>query len=80
MLPCHSKRIFRYLNFIIEKSEAKAACFPSFPSIPIPTSAYYIMPTSFPPSLIKRLNRSAYPIVAVTFFVYFLMHSVTYAF
>ena len=30
------------------KSLAKAACSPSFPTIPIPTSAHYIMPTSFP--------------------------------
>ena len=38
------------LNFNIEKSLASAAYLPSFPSIPIPTSAHYIMPTSFPPS------------------------------
>jgi hypothetical protein len=35
---------------LIEKSEAKAACIPSFPIIPIPTSASRIIPTSFPPS------------------------------
>jgi len=39
------------LNFIIEKSDASAAYLPSFPSIPIPTSADWIIPTSFPPSL-----------------------------
>ena len=54
----------------MEKSEAFAAYLPSFPSIPIPTSAYCIIPTSFPPS----------PIQAVTFFVYFFTHSVIWAF
>ena len=58
------------MNFKIEKSEELAAYLPSFPSIPIPTSAYCIIPTSFPPS----------PIQAVTFFVYFLIQSVIYAF
>jgi len=62
--------MLRYLNFKIEKSEARAAYLPSLPSIPIPTSAYCIIPTSFPPS----------PIQAVTFFVYFLIHSATLAF
>lgn len=54
----------------MEKSAARAAYFPSFPTIPIPTSAHWIIPTSFPPS----------PIAAVTFFVYFLMHNTIYAF
>lgn len=35
---------------MIEKSLANAAYFPSFPTIPIPTSAAYIIETSFPPS------------------------------
>ena len=69
-LPCQRRRAFKCLNFKIEKSEELAAYLPSFPSIPIPTSAYCIIPTSFPPS----------PIQAVTFFVYFLIQSVTYAF
>jgi hypothetical protein len=30
--------MFKYLNLTIEKSEAKEAYFPSFPSIPIPIS------------------------------------------
>ena len=38
-LPCQSNNTFKYLNLSIEKSEAKAAYFPSLPSIPIPTSA-----------------------------------------
>ncbi len=38
---------------MIEKSEASEACFPSLPTIPIPTSADWIMPTSFPPSPIQ---------------------------
>lgn len=54
----------------IEKSLANAAYLPSLPSIPIPTSADCIIPTSFPPS----------PIHAVILWVYFLMHSVTNAF
>lgn len=49
-LPCQSKSLDKCLNFKIEKSEAKAACFPSFPTIPTPMSAYWIIPTSLPPS------------------------------
>ena len=37
--PCHNSNVFMYLNFIIEKSAAKAACLPYFPTIPTPTSA-----------------------------------------
>lgn len=69
-LPCHNNSQFRHLNLRIEKSDANAAYFPSLPSIPIPISALYIIPTSLPPS----------PIQAVIFLVYFLMHSVTNAF
>jgi hypothetical protein len=65
-LPCHNNRIFSALNLSTEKSEAKAAYLPSFPSIPIPTSADYIIPTSLPPS----------PIVATTNPEYFFNNSV----
>jgi hypothetical protein len=58
------------LNFIIEKSLAKAAYFPSLPIIPIPTSAAIIIDTSLPPS----------PIANVTLSVTFLIASTTYAF
>ena len=34
----------------MEKSLARAAYFPSFPTMPIPILAHYIIPTSFPPS------------------------------
>lgn len=44
----------------MEKSEANEAYLPSFPTIPIPTSASNIMPTSLPPS----------PTAAVRFLVY----------
>ena len=53
-LPCHNNNTARYLNFNIEKSLAKAAYFPSLPTIPTPTSAAYIIATSFPPSPIDR--------------------------
>jgi len=42
------------LNYFIEKSAARAACMPSFPTIPMPTSAAWIIPTSFPPSPIPN--------------------------
>lgn len=35
---------------MIEKSAAREAYFPSLPTIPIPTFASKIIPTSFPPS------------------------------
>ena len=35
---------------MIEKSDARAACIPSLPTIPIPISASKIIPTSLPPS------------------------------
>jgi hypothetical protein len=48
----------------MEKSAAKLAYIPSFPTIPIPTSASKIIPTSFPPS----------PTAAILFpFEYFLI-------
>lgn len=58
------------MNLVIEKSEANAAYLPSLPSIPIPISAYYIIPTSFPPS----------PIQATTYLVYYLNPSAILAF
>jgi hypothetical protein len=49
-LPCQRISFLRKLNYFMEKSEARAAYIPSLPSIPIPTSASRIIPTSFPPS------------------------------
>ena len=49
-LPCQRSKVFTSLNSLIEKSAAKAACIPSLPTIPTPTSAAWIIPTSFPPS------------------------------
>ena len=42
------------MNCPIEKSLAAEAEFPYFPKIPIPTCAYCIIPTSFPPSPIAN--------------------------
>ena len=53
-LPCQNNNVFRSLNSFTEKSAAKAACIPSFPTIPTPTSAAWIMPTSLPPSPIPK--------------------------
>lgn len=53
-LPCHKTNRDKCLNFKIEKSEAKAACLPSLPTIPTPISATWIIPTSFPPSPIPK--------------------------
>ena len=39
-----------YLNWAMLKSAANAAWLPSFPRIPTPTLAIWIIPTSFPPS------------------------------
>lgn len=55
-LPCQKIRVFRSLNYFIEKSAAKAACIPYFPTIPIPTSAAWIIPTSLPPSPIPKTD------------------------
>jgi hypothetical protein len=49
-LPCHNINFLRYENSKIEKSEANDAYIPSLPTIPIPTSASRIIPTSLPPS------------------------------
>ncbi len=49
-LPCHNINFFMSPNFFTLKSDANDAYKPSFPSIPIPTSASKIIPTSLPPS------------------------------
>ena len=54
----------------MEKSLAKAAYFPSLPTIPTPTSAAWIIATSLPPS----------PMLNTIFSVYSLISSVTLAF
>lgn len=48
--PCQNSSVFRSRNSLIEKSAASAACIPSLPTIPTPTSAAWIIPTSLPPS------------------------------
>jgi len=53
--PCHSSNGARSLKRLIEKSEAKAAYFPSRPTIPTPTLAAWIIATSFPPSPIPKV-------------------------
>jgi len=55
---------------VIEKSAAKEAYLPSFPTIPIPRFDSRIIPTSFPPS----------PTHATHLPVYFLTHFVISAF
>lgn len=69
-LPCHRINFLRCPNSLRLKSEANEACIPSFPSIPIPTSASRIIPTSLPPS----------PTAAIRLPVYFLINIATYAF
>ncbi len=54
-LPCHNNRGTKSLNRFIEKSDASAAYLPSFPIIPTPTSAAYIIATSLPPSPIDNV-------------------------
>lgn len=49
-LPCHTNSLLMWLNSLIEKSAARDACLPSFPTIPTPTLAAWIMLTSLPPS------------------------------
>lgn len=53
-LPCHKSNDCTFLNFSIEKSAANAACLPYLPTIPTPTSAACIIPTSLPPSPIPN--------------------------
>lgn len=70
-LPCHKINFFRSPNFFREKSDASDAYIPSLPSMPIPTSASKIMPTSLPPS----------PTAAIRFpLVYFFNNFATSAF
>ena len=38
-LPCQNSKVLISLNYLIEKSAAKAACIPYLPKMPIPTSA-----------------------------------------
>jgi|JI10StandDraft_1071094.scaffolds.fasta_scaffold526860_1 hypothetical protein len=71
-LPFHNNNFDKCLNFIIEKSEAKAACLPYLPTIPTPISAYCIIPTSLPPSPIPNTNLPVYyltPLVITAFWV-----------
>lgn len=49
-LPCQSSKCLAYLNSNMEISEARAAWLPSFPTIPNPIEASWIIPTSLPPS------------------------------
>ena len=63
-LPCHSSNGPMCLNLRIEKSDAKAAYIPSLPTIPTPTSAAYIIATSFPPSPIERHIFPVYNLIA----------------
>jgi hypothetical protein len=63
-LPCHKSNVWTFLNCRMEKSAAKAACLPYLPTIPTPTSAAWIIPTSFPPSPIPK--------TAYFLFLYFL--------
>lgn len=59
-LPCQKSKVFRSLNSFIEKSAANAACIPYLPTIPIPTSAACIIPTSLPPSPIPKTDSLAF--------------------
>jgi hypothetical protein len=61
--PCHNNKHFKCLNYNMEKSAARAAWLPYFPTIPTPTSAAWIIPTSLPPSPIPR--------TAYFYFLYF---------
>ena len=65
-LPCHKRRGLISLNFKIEKSLAKAAYFPSLPIIPTPTSAAWIIATSFPPSPIDKVTEPVNALIAST--------------
>ena len=56
-LPCHNNSSHRWENWEIEKSAASDAYIPSFPTIPIPTSASWIIATSFPPSPTEAVQR-----------------------
>lgn len=69
-LPCQSINLLKYENWLIEKSLANEACLPSLPTIPIPTFASRIIPTSLPPS----------PTAAVLFWVYELIFPTIRAF
>jgi hypothetical protein len=68
------------LNFKIEKSLAKAACLPYFPTIPTPISATWIIPTSLPPSPIPNTSLPVWfftPVVTIAFWVGLTLQQIT---
>lgn len=78
--PCHRIRRLKYENSRIEKSEAKDAYLPSFPTIPIPTFASKIIPTSFPPSPTAAVLLPVYRFISLTinaFYVGLHLHTQT---
>ena len=74
-LPCQRINLRKCLNSSIEKSLAREACFPSLPTIPTPTFASRIIPTSLPPSPTEQvLFPVNSPILTVTRAFYVGLH------
>lgn len=69
--PCQRIKCLRSLKLSIEKSDARAACLPSLPTIPTPICAFLIIATSFPPSPILRVILLQYLIIALTTFDFY---------
>lgn len=65
-LPCHNKSSLKWENWEIEKSAAREAYIPSLPTIPIPTSASWIIATSFPPSPTDAVLRFVNSLIFLT--------------
>jgi hypothetical protein len=40
--PCHRRSFVKWLNWLMEKSAAKEACLPSFPTIPTPAKEWQL--------------------------------------
>ena len=70
--PCHKSKGLISLNFNIEKSLAKAAYFPSLPIMPTPTSAAWIIATSFPPSPIDKVTEPVNAFIASTTYAFWV--------
>jgi len=73
--PCQSTSFFRYLNSVMEKSEAREACFPSLPTMPRPICAFRIIGTSLPPSPTAQVRLPVnFPIFLVMMAFYVGLH------
>ncbi len=70
--PCQRISLLKNENYVILKSDARLACFPSFPTIPIPTFASNIIPTSLPPSPTAAVRLPVYWFIFFTISAFYV--------